>query len=78
MSSENTPILCGAIPAFETFMTAWEKVTHTPMKKYAKPGLDCTYQYYGRMDRTHAYVVTMCKWVCLRAFDYLTNSHLQS
>ena len=78
MSSENNPILCGAIPAFETFMTAWEKVTRTPLKKYAQPGLECAYKYYGRMDRTRAYIVTMCKWVCLHASDYLANCHLQS
>jgi hypothetical protein len=63
MSSESTPILSGAIPAFEMFMTKWELVMekNDKLKKYIKPGLECAYKYYGRMDRTNAYIISMCK-----------------
>jgi hypothetical protein len=66
MSSESTPILCGAIPAFEMFMTAWENCAegHPNLKKYIQPGLDWACMYYSRMDRTRAYVIAMrkCFW----------------
>jgi hypothetical protein len=64
MSRESTPILCGAIPSFEVFMSAWERLvkgSHTRLRTYAQPGLDWAYKYYARMDRTRAYVVTMRK-----------------
>ena len=63
MSGETTPILCGAIPAFEMFMTTWEKIIeeHPRLEWLVWPGLDWAYKYYGRMDRTRAYIVTMCK-----------------
>ena len=66
MSSKSTPILCGAIPAFEMFMTAWEKCAkaHPNLEKYIRPGLEWACMYYSRMDRTQAYVITMrkCLW----------------
>ena len=63
MSSESTPILCGAIPAFESFMTAWEKMMRKVphLETYIQAGLDCAYKYYSCMDRTDAYIITMCK-----------------
>jgi hypothetical protein len=63
MSSESTPILSGAIPAFEMFMTKWEVVMekNDKLEKYIKPGLECAYNYYGRMDRTRAYIIAMRK-----------------
>jgi hypothetical protein len=63
MSGENTPILAGAIPAFEMFMTGWEKAAedHTHLANLIQPGLDWAYLYYGRMDRTRAYIIAMCK-----------------
>jgi hypothetical protein len=64
MSSESTPILSGAIPAFEMFMTKWESFLKIgTLKPYVKPALECAYGYYGRMDRTRAYVVSMCKYI---------------
>jgi hypothetical protein len=61
MSGEKTPILSGAIPAFETFMSSWEKLgkEHRRLKPLIKPGLDWAYMYYGRMDRTKAYIIAM-------------------
>jgi hypothetical protein len=63
MFSEKTPILCGAIPAFEQFMTSWEKLGNErpELTELINPGLTLAYKYYSRMDRTMVYVVTMCK-----------------
>jgi len=63
MAAEKTPILSGAIPAFEMFMSRWEKLAreHPRLKDLIKPGLDWAYMYYGRMDRTKAYIISMCK-----------------
>jgi hypothetical protein len=67
MSGESTPILSGAIPAFEMFMTTWEKIIeeHPRLEKYIKPGLDWAHLYYGRMDRTKAYIISMRKHILL-------------
>lgn len=61
MSGESTPILSGAIPAFETFMTRWEKMTRDlpDLEQLIRPGLDCANKYYKRMDRTRAYIIAM-------------------
>lgn len=63
MSGESMPILSGAIPAFEMFMTKWEKLgaEHPHLKPFIQPGLDWAYKYYKRMDRTSAYIIAMCK-----------------
>jgi hypothetical protein len=65
MSGESTPILSGAIPAFEMFMSAWEKIEqeHPHLKNYVHPGLEWAYKYYKRMDRTRAYIISMCKQI---------------
>jgi hypothetical protein len=61
MSGESTPILCGTIPSFETFMTRWENIAqgHPRLERLVQPGLDSAYKYYGRMDRTRAYFIAM-------------------
>jgi hypothetical protein len=61
MSGESMPILSGAIPAFETFMSMWEKIVedHPALKPIVDPGLQWAYTYYGRMDRTRAYIIAM-------------------
>jgi hypothetical protein len=63
MSGEKTPILAGAIPAFEMFMSGWEKAgeDHPRLTHLIQPGLDWASMYYGRMDRTKAYIIAMCK-----------------
>ena len=70
MSNERTPILSGAIPSFEMFMSRWEKLMteHPHLKHLFKPGLDLAYEYYTRMDHTRAYIVAMCKcnWIVLQ------------
>lgn len=46
------------------FMSQWEKLVanHTHLEPLVKPGLDKAYEYYGRMDRTRAYIIAMCKY----------------
>lgn len=63
MSGESRPILSGSIPAFETFMTQWEKLgkENPHLKPFIQPGLEWAYKYYNRMDRTTAYIVAMCE-----------------
>lgn len=61
MSSKKTPVVCGAIPVFEEFMTEWEDFMKAApcLEKYIQPGLNCTYDYYVCMDDTQAYIITM-------------------
>ena len=60
MSGESTPILCGAIPSFESFMSKWEEMQENScLKPLVEPGLEWAYKYYRRMDRTRAYIITM-------------------
>lgn len=62
MSKESTPILSGAIPTFETFMSQWEILSkQTRLEKIIKPGLEWAKKYYARMDLTRAYIIAMCK-----------------
>jgi len=64
MSSESTPVLLCAISSFEMFMTDWEILgaEHSILKFWTDIGLDWAKKYYIRMDKTDAYVVTMCKF----------------
>jgi hypothetical protein len=61
MSEESTPVLSGAIPSFEMFMTAWEQLSakNNELVQLVKPGLDLAYKYYGRMDRSPSYIIAM-------------------
>ena len=70
MSSEKTPILSGAIPAFEMLMTKWEQLAENPLlKPMVQEGLNLTYKYYNQMDHTRAYVVAMCKYIISSSCD---------
>ena len=62
MAQEKTPILSGAIPAFETFMWEWEVLAdkHPRLKPWIDVGLEWATEYYTRMDRTDAYIIAMC------------------
>lgn len=64
MSSESIPVLSGAIPAFEMFMTRWERLKKEKphLAPFINKGLDSAYKYYDRMDRTQGYIIAMCKW----------------
>lgn len=62
-SKEATPVLAGAIPAFEIFLTKMEKLAETKanLNPFITEGLKFAYSYYNRMDNTSAYIVAMCK-----------------
>ncbi|KAF8266727.1 hypothetical protein EI94DRAFT_1584030, partial [Lactarius quietus] len=47
MSSESTPVLSGAIPSFEMFMTSWENLAerNSHLQPLIQPGLDVAYKY---------------------------------
>jgi len=63
MSSDANPILSGTIPAFEMFMTAWEKLTehHPRLKPWINVGPKWATTYYAQMDLTKVYIMTMGK-----------------
>ena len=63
MSGESCPLLSGAIPAFELFMTRWERLQEEQprLMHFVKEGLAWAYTYYKRMDRTRAYIIAMGK-----------------
>lgn len=68
MSGEATPILSGAIPSFEMFMTKWEVLAekHPRLEQWIRTGLEWATSYYARMDRTQSYVVAMRKSIDLQ------------
>lgn len=61
MSKEANPVLSGSIPAFEMFMTTWERLgeKHPRLKPFTDIGLRWATKYYSRMDNTDAYIVAM-------------------
>ena len=63
MSSDSNPVLVGSIPAFELFMTLWERLAekHQRLKSWIDIGLEWAKQYYSRMDLTKAYIISMGK-----------------
>jgi len=67
MSSEKTPILSGSIPAFKMFMSAWELLVakHPRLSQWIDIGMGKATEYYGRMDRTSAYIMSMREYLNL-------------
>ena len=63
MSAESMPVLSGAAPSFEIFMTQWEKLcTKFPqLKPWVDISLQWAEKYYTRMDDTDVYMVAMCE-----------------
>jgi hypothetical protein len=63
MSSESTPVLCGAIASFELLMTKWERLgeEHPGLQYWTRIGLRWARKYYKRMDDTDAYVIAMSR-----------------
>ena len=61
MSTERTPILSGAIPAFEVFKALWEQLSdkHPRLRRWTSLGVEWAVKYYEQMDKTRAYVVSM-------------------
>ena len=66
MSCDKTPVVAGAIPSFERFMSVWEDLAADDSMKDVAPairaGLKRAYKYYNRMDQTSAYVINMCEY----------------
>jgi hypothetical protein len=63
MSRERTPVLSGAIPTFEMFMTAWEQLgrDHPRLSRWTNIGIQWATTYYKKMDDSCAYVIAMCE-----------------
>ena len=63
MSKEKNPILAGAIPTIEHFMTNWEwlAVKQPRLAPAIWASLKVANKYYQKMDDTQAYIVAMCK-----------------
>ncbi|KAI6139139.1 hypothetical protein EDD17DRAFT_1500406 [Pisolithus thermaeus] len=61
MSGESTPKLGSAVPAFETFIEEWKRLSNAVphCTAYIRPGLAIADTYYKKMGKTKAYVVTM-------------------
>jgi len=72
MSSESTPVLCGAIASFELLMTKWERLgeEHPELQYWTQIGLAWARKYYKRMDDTDAYVIAMGEFLFSRPYDY--------
>jgi hypothetical protein len=70
MSKEKTPVLAGAVPSLERFMSNWERLAAIPDNKHLAPaierGLSFAKKYYKRMDDTDAYVIAMCEYYNFR------------
>ena len=64
MSKDKTPVLAGAIPSFERFMSRWERLAekNPHLAPAINIGLNFATKYYKRMDDTDAYVVAMCEY----------------
>lgn len=75
MSAHATPVLSGAIPSFELFMTQWERLgkEYRTLKPWTDIGLKWARKYYSRMDDTRAYIIAMCELsFFFQAFDWST------
>ena len=65
MLSKSTPILLYAISDFEIFMMEWETLRsdYKTLELWTEISLKWAKKYYIRMDKTDAYIVTMCKFL---------------
>jgi hypothetical protein len=58
MSTENTPILAGSIPAFELFISSWKSMLadtdlqNENIAQFIQPSLDIATNYYKKMGDT--------------------------
>ncbi|KIK21594.1 hypothetical protein PISMIDRAFT_12219 [Pisolithus microcarpus 441] len=61
MSVEARPTLSRAVPSFELFMTAWEKMQQENrcLAPFIEVGLIKARRYYNRMDNMKAYIISM-------------------
>jgi hypothetical protein len=63
MSAHAMPVLSGAIPSFELFMTKWEQLGEhfENLRPWTDVGLKWARKYYNRMDDTRAYIIAICE-----------------
>jgi len=71
LSKDHTPVLAGVIPAFEIFLTKWEKLALAKpwLKDWIDVGLSWATKYYRRFDSSDAYIIAMCKF-CFTSKEY--------
>jgi hypothetical protein len=64
LSKDETPVLAGVIPAFEIFLSKWDKLAEAKpwLKPWIDEGLFWVTKYYRRLDLSEAYVIAMCKF----------------
>jgi len=64
LSSEKTPTLCNAFPAFEGMKRVWKEhqVEHPETSDIVQDGLDKLEDYRDRADHVPAYVLAMCMY----------------
>lgn len=75
MANETLPVLCSAIPAYEKFMSRWERAAakNPTLAPAINEGLKYAYKYYGRMDQTDAYVVAMCEYMSMTFYPFTSH-----
>jgi hypothetical protein len=63
MAREATPVLSGAIPSLELFMSRWELLAskYPNLAPFINAGLVKAREYYAKMDSTRAYVISLGK-----------------
>ncbi|KAJ6537028.1 hypothetical protein B0H19DRAFT_1079405 [Mycena capillaripes] len=78
---ENTPVLAGALPAFELFVDSWKTmVKDTDLIKenvvqFIKPGLTIAKKYYNRFDDTDSYIIAMSRDIIIAKVDFNCLEH---
>ena len=63
MAREATPVLSGAIPSLELFMSQWKLLAskHPNLTPFINAGLEKAQEHYAKMDSTCAYVISLGK-----------------
>lgn len=72
MAKEATPVLSGAIPLLELFMSKWESLAkkNVVLRPFIEEGLVKAREYYCKMDLTRAYVISL-GWLLESCFCWL-------
>ncbi|KAH0833879.1 hypothetical protein J3R83DRAFT_11054 [Lanmaoa asiatica] len=65
MCGEETPLLGGAVPAFEVFIAQWKRLSDLVdaphLRVFMSEGLERAEHYYNCLGRSKAYLFAMCK-----------------
>jgi hypothetical protein len=61
------PLLSGVVPSYEMLLTTWEQLAD--MERHLKPwitnGLKLATMYYSRLDKSEAYIISMCEYTTI-------------